>query len=236
MTKLNHDWITEGLIDFEYKKYVLLAYLKDVRGRFNESELYPFLSDLVFHYSNLKKIKDQKQLLYSQFPESLSKADFEKLKISYKKIVEDDAVMAQLQEIISYAIPRIDSAIKEGKEIYDFVEENMEFSPVGLTPIYDQEGYLFLNRDAERQVSIYRYAVSVFESSNEKYRGISTTYVGDEFQDFSRTYEKIKLDLAKRFSDLPNPASFLAVSKLSFPKSQTLLPIAKRLLIRYVST
>jgi hypothetical protein len=30
MNKLSENWISEGWIDFEYKKYLLLAYLKNV--------------------------------------------------------------------------------------------------------------------------------------------------------------------------------------------------------------
>ena len=49
MEKLSQDWLTQGLIDFEYKKYVLLAYLKTAKESFGRVELYPFLTDLVFH-------------------------------------------------------------------------------------------------------------------------------------------------------------------------------------------
>ena len=76
MEQLKHDWLTEGLIDFEYKKYILLAYLKDIRKRFDVNQLYPFMSDLVFHYRNILKVKESKKLMYENFPETLSKADF----------------------------------------------------------------------------------------------------------------------------------------------------------------
>jgi len=235
MVKLNHDWLTEGLIDFEYKKYILLSYIKDVRKNFDRTCLYPFLGDLIFHYGNLQKIKEKKQLMYDQFPSTLSKNDVEKLKVNYKKIIEDDEVMKEMEEILSYAIPIIDRTINQGKEIYDFVEEQMELSPVGLTPLYDKEGYLFINKDSSRDVSIYKYSISVFENASDKYRGINTTYIGEDFQDLSRSYEKIKLDLVKTFKELPNPASFLVLSKLKFPETPTILPIAKRLLMKQVS-
>ena len=64
MTELSKDWLTQGLIDFEYKKYILLAYLKNVRQNFQGQILYPFLSDLVFHYRNLLSIRENKQLIY----------------------------------------------------------------------------------------------------------------------------------------------------------------------------
>ena len=53
MEKLSKDWLTQGLIDFEYKKYLLLAYLQKAKKSFEKVELYPFLADLVFHYRNL---------------------------------------------------------------------------------------------------------------------------------------------------------------------------------------
>jgi len=82
---LQSDWLTNGLVDFEYKKYVVLGYLKDVKKKFSNYKLYPFLSDLVFHYQNLKSIKENKKVLYKHFPKVMTRADFQKLKLNYKK-------------------------------------------------------------------------------------------------------------------------------------------------------
>lgn len=235
MTGLKHDWLTEGMIDYEYKKYILLAYLKDIRERFDSSELYPFLSDLIFHYKNLKRVKDHKEVLYSSFPKSITRADFRKLQFTYERMIADDEVMDQIESIISFALPKIEEAIGLGKELYDLVEENMEMEPVGLTPIYANEGYVLVNEDSKRDVSVFRYQVTVFEQSDEKYRGINTTFVNNDFRDLGRSYEQIKIDLAKRFWDLPNPATFLVTYKLKFPLPQTILPVAKRLLVRQLS-
>jgi hypothetical protein len=32
MVELKQDWLTDGIIDFEYKKYMLLAYLQQVES------------------------------------------------------------------------------------------------------------------------------------------------------------------------------------------------------------
>ena len=235
MTQLSRDWLTEGLMDFEYKKYVVLAYLKDIRNRFNHIELYPFFSELLFHYRNLKRLSEDKELLLDQFPKQLSSADFQKLKLSYRLIIEDDEVMKIMQEIIAFSLPKMTDMLEEGKELHEFVNENIEFSPVGITPVYDQEGYLLLNIDANRDVSVYRYQVSFFQNASDKYRGVSTTFITNDFKDISRTYEHIKLDLARQYQDLPNPNTFLIVSKMKFPMEATLLPVAKQLVIRSVS-
>ena len=50
---LSENWFAEGYIDFELKKYTLLAYLQQVNGFFNENKLYPQLADVIFHHNNL---------------------------------------------------------------------------------------------------------------------------------------------------------------------------------------
>jgi hypothetical protein len=50
----------------------------------------------------------------------------------------------------------------------------------------------------------------------------------------ANTYENIKRTLIKKFTDLPNPSAYLVTSKMRFPYQQTLMPIAKRLLVREI--
>ncbi|MFY0602006.1 MAG: hypothetical protein JXR03_20195 [Cyclobacteriaceae bacterium] len=235
MDQLRQDWLTEGLIDFEYKKYVLLAYLKSIKRKFRTIELFPYLSDLILHYRNLEVVRNSKQVISDSFPKVISKADFQKLQISYESMVRDDKTMEELESIIMYAIERLTDVIGEGKEVHQFVEENVELLPVGISSTYEKEGYLFIRRENSKTISIYRYQVALFESATDKYRGISTTYINDERISYSKSYEKVKLSLSKRFNDLPSPATYLLLSKMKFPEKATLLPLAKRLLVQYIS-
>ncbi|MBK5280402.1 MAG: hypothetical protein JJE09_16205 [Bacteroidia bacterium] len=232
MNQLNENWLTEGLVDFEYKKYLLLAYLKKVKESFTRVELYPFLSDLVFHHRNLIAIKENKAMIYDQFPKRLSLENLQNLEINYRKIVEDDAVMQEIESIIEFALPQFKSSLEEGSFIYEYVESQCEISPVGLTSLYFQEGYLFVSQPPERETNIYRFQVTIFDNSNEKLRGIHTRHISTTERSFSNSYEQIKLNLIRQFTDLPNPATYLVVSKLKFPVVQTLMPVAKRLLIK----
>jgi hypothetical protein len=235
MKQLNKNWLTEGLIDFEYKKYVLLAYLQEVKGNFDSVKLFPHLSDLVFHYQNLLSVKHNKDLLYENFPKEISKADFEKLKLQYKRLVEDDDLMRELEEIIFYAIPQIKILLDEGKDLYESVEENLEISPVGITPLNYQEGYFFISEQNVRDLQIYEYQLSVFENANENFRGIHIRFLETVAKSITNTFENVKLDLVRRYQKLPNPATYIIYCKSSFPMNETLLPVAKRMLVRYVT-
>ncbi len=236
MASLSKDWLTQGLIDFEYKKYMLLAYLQQVKESFGRVELYPFLSELVFHYENLKAVQENRTLLREQFPRELSLEDFKKLVITYRQLVNDDAVMNELSSIIEFAIPQIKESLDEGSVIYEYVESHCELSPVGVTPLYAQEGYLFVTQPPEEETSIYRYQLSIFEEQHEQMRSLNTRFIETAVKSPFEPYENLKLSLTRRFTDLPNPAAYLVVSRLRIPFMATLMPIAKRLLVRHLST
>ncbi len=236
MRTLNQNWLTEGLIDFEYKKYILLAYLQEVKRSFTEQKLYPYLSDLVFHYQNLQSIKDNKKLLYENFPQEISKADFEKLNISYKKMVQDDDLMAQIEEILTFSIPRFKDLLNEGKNLYESIEEHVNIIQVGLASLYRNEGYLFLAQPHTPETRVYQYQITLFENAHEKYRGVHMMFLESLKRGIGVTYESLKVDVSRRYQTLGNPATYLIESAIRCPLDETLLPIAKRLLVKYIST
>lgn len=235
MEKLSKDWLTQGLIDFEYKKYLLLAYLQTVKKSFGKVELYPFLADLVFHYRNLQAVKENKTLIREAFPKEISLEEFNKLELSYREMVQDDVVMSELESIIEFAIPQIKDSLQEGTVIYEYVESQCEISPIGVTPLYANEGYLFVTQPPEKETKVYRYQVSIFEDSKEQLRSLNTRFIEDVNKNPLNTYERIKLDLIRRYKDLPNPAAFLVLSKMKFPFVETLMPVAKRLFVKHIS-
>ena len=236
MKQLNANWLTDGLIDFEYKKYLVLAYLQSAKGEFEEYKLYPFFADLIFHYQNLVQVRESKKLIYEQFPQRISKADFEKLEISYQKIVEDDEAMQEIEDIVAFALPRFKRTMDNGKEIYEWIESKIEIQPVGLLPMYSNEGYLFLNEYKVNDTKVYQYQITIFENLYEKFKGINVQYIETFSKNIGQTYENIKMSLTKKYSHLPNPATFMIISHVACPFHESLLPIAKRRLVKYVSS
>lgn len=235
MEKLKQDWVTNGLIDAEYKRYILLAYLKSVRKAFGQTELYPSLGELVFHYNNLLQIKKSKTLLSDRFPTGMKGIDRKKLELIYQEMIKDDDIMKELTDIIEYSLPQVKHVLEEGKEIYEFVERNCELVPVGLMPLYVDEGYFFVVVPPQNNTDVYRYQVTLFEQSNESYRGIHVELIDQMKKGVGVTYEGLKRKLISSRADLPNPATFAIESQFVFPMNATLIPVAKRLLVKYIS-
>ncbi|RFS25052.1 hypothetical protein DVR12_07660 [Chitinophaga silvatica] len=235
MGGLTETWFADGYIDFELKKYTLLAYLQDVNRYFNESKLYPQLTDIIFHYNNLIAFRDNKQYLQQQFPKRLTAVNLQKLELLYEQMIADDELMEELEDIIQYSITQMNNTIKEGTDIYEWVAGQLTIFPVGLVPLESQEGYLLLCDGSHRQTLVYNYRLTIFERHDEKYRGIHTSYVSSYQQDFVHTINHIKFLLIREQKQLPNPAVYCIETPLVMPIDETLLPIAKRSLVKYIA-
>lgn len=236
MKSLSETWFADGYIDFELKKYTLLAYLQEINRYFNEHKLYPQLSDIIFHYNSLVAFKKNKQYLQEQFPKKFTGIQLQKLQLLYEKMVDDDDLMKELEDIIYYATKRMETTISNGTEIYEMVEGNMTITPVGLIPLDLTEGYFFLCTAADTGTRVYRYRLSIFEKHDEKYRTIKTEFINYWRRSFVNTHESIKGELIRSRSALPNPAVYAINVALGFPVEETVLPVAKRSLVRYIST
>jgi len=236
MERLDENWLTNGLIDFEYKKYILYAYLTTVKENFNDKKLFPYMSDLIFHYRNLQVVKENKVIIVKKFPTEIEKADFEKLKLHYKKLVGDDEIMKELDSIIDFSSVKIKFCLEEGKEIYDFLENNIEIHTIGLSPLNNDEGYLFLSQKKNADYKLFRYMISVFENSVDRFRAVNFQYLGTFKKLITETFESIKKNLIQKYRELPNPATFLMQSEVEIPYEETYIPMAKRMLVKYVES
>jgi hypothetical protein len=235
MKQLSETWFAEGRIDFELKKYTLLAYLQEVNKYFTENKLYPQLADIIFHYNNIVAFRENKKHLQDHFPKKLTGIQLEKLQLLYEQMIGDDELMQELEDIIHYSTGKMKSAIQNGTGIYEFVEEKIDIAPVGLIPLDTQEGYFFLSSGNVRSTGVYYYRLSIFEKHDEKYRSIKTAFIDNWQRSISSTYEHIKSELIRHRKDLPNPAVYSIETTLSFPIDETLLPVAKRSLVKFIS-
>ncbi len=228
MNTLTSNWLTEDHIDFEYKKYLVLGYLQDVKNRYERKELYPSLSEVIEHYKSLKRIKDNADLIKHNFGKDLAGIDLEKMQLTYepKKIEKD--VLEELELIIDFSMPLFAEKINVGKEMYDYVEKNLSLSRVGISPLRKAEGYLIINIVHQKEAHVYQYGFSALQDTEQRVNQLQTEYTGTYTCNITNTFERIKEDLISTRKDLPNPAVYAIKSAIYTPFTETLLPIAKR--------
>jgi len=231
---LSETWFMEGYIDFELQKYRLLAYLQEVNKYFTESKLYPQLSDMIFHYNNLVAFRDNKKFLQNQFPKRIGFVNTQKLELVYEQMLADDELMQELEHITQYALEEMKGTINSGTEIYEFVEKQLRIEPVGILPLYKNEGYMLLRYGQYSEIRAYAYTITLFEHQDARYKGLRIAYMDSWAKSIVNTYEHIKRDIIRLNRDMPNPAVYSIEFPMDLPLQETLLPIAKRVLVRQI--
>jgi hypothetical protein len=235
MKNLSANWITEHLVDFEYKKYMLLAYLEDVKKNFRDKKLYPDLSDIIAHYRNLLTLKNNTNSIRDNFKKNVSGLDIEHLKLKFENLQDEDW-LSEIKQIIEYSLPLMASEVNEGKSIFDFVEKHILFEQVGLMPLNKREGYFLLSPFDSKQIVVYNYSLSSFTYQQEEQLGLHTSYFSSYALSLTRPVEKIKQEIICANPSLPNPAVYWFKAKTSIPKEETFLPVAKRMLFSAITT
>ncbi len=229
MKTLNPNWFAEGLIDTEYKKYVLLAYLQEIEMEYKAAKIFPALHNLDENIKCMMEFREKCNSLSAFFPKELTGIDEKTGNLTYSAQVEDPDLLKIMNGIIEFSLPHLEEKLEQGKEIFNTVQSMIEIKPIGVLPIYKDEGYFLVNCN-EPETEIYAYRVSQL-ADDHRYRILETRFLKRVKNSISNTYYQIKNRLISEFNELPNPATYLIQSQLSYPKDSTLLPVAKRLFL-----
>ena len=233
MTKLTSDWLTEGVFDFEYKKYVLMAYLQHIDSQFTINKLYPHLQELKLHFDTCVNIQANKNAMKAFFPKTLTGIDKNTLNLVYEENYQEDFYLSELNYILDFAIPNFSKTLSQGSERFLEVSENIKISPVGIVPLRVEEGYLFFVHTLERMISIFQYQLALYNERKERY--LKTVFVESVRLGIGNTVAQIKIDLTRKNKSLPNPATYIVESQYEYPLHETLLPVAKQLILREIN-
>lgn len=233
MEKLNLELFIRAAEDPEYSRYKLLAIMNRYLDFLHRSKLYPVFSNLIEIRALLKGILENRSSIEEKFPKRLIRFDLKTKKPVYRAEEVFGSNKGTIFDFIDWSMPQIQEGLNEGKAIYDFVEKNSEIREVGIIPLYKNEGYLLISDRANKAVNVYRYETILFSSEEEPLRTLRTKYLQSyPSDDFDYVAKEIKLDLTRQFPELPNPAAYLFHSEVDFPFKETILPIAKRKLMK----
>jgi len=221
--------------DLEKRQYIILGELKKISTEFQYYKVYPHLSELIQLNNTLKEITNRLSDLRSKFPKRIGKVDWVNQTIEHEVVFVDGTDLAAVEDLIEWALPHIQSVIQEGISIHEFVEDDLKIEHVGILPNYREEGYFFLPDNRKQKLKLFRFEVSIFQSSEDQYRSLKTTFLKALKQGSAMLSPgSIKLDLIREVKELPNPATFSFDTRLDFSFQQTLLPVAKRKLMQTI--
>lgn len=109
---LSITWYSEDPIDFEYKEYLLFAYLQKVELSFQNRILSP-------HLLHMERIIDELLIFRGSFEQI--KKTFDKNRYVYLDNIklegEDDRFIKEIKELVEFAIPQVQPRIDYGYKI-----------------------------------------------------------------------------------------------------------------------
>jgi hypothetical protein len=233
MTPLSLEDFTGAADDIERTQYKVLAGLQKARSAFDAQRVYPYLGRLVKLHGALVSVLKQTEEFRNPSTGRIAGIDWNEKKVTYEWPELKGTEMAEVEDLIRWALPRIREAIEDGKDVYEQVEDNLELETVGIMPSYVQEGYLMVPHREDGVLHVLRYTLSIIEGEDERHRALRTTHcktVSQESVDVDPS--TIKLRLVEERRDLPNPATYFSSIDLHVPYQETLLPVVKRRLVR----
>lgn len=234
--ELSLDLFTQVHSDVEKRQYRIMAALKEIADDYRRNRIYPHLAHLAGLHNTLEDIRTRLADLRSKFPKRIKKIDFVNREIEHEIVFVDGSDVAKVEELIEWALPLIKARIEEGKTIYEYVDEEIRISEVGIVPHYRDEGYFFVPDNEEARLVLFQYEMSIFHSAEDRYRSLKTRFLKEVEQDrVLLSPNSIKLELIRERRELPNPATYEFQTELQFPFRETIFPVVKRKLMQQLS-
>ena len=230
MKRLSPTWILDGLIDYEYKKYILLDYFQKVESDLKKKKLFPHVEDLSNHLSFILQLKHSKNITTNVFP-SLTPQDIIKFNFKYTACWCDNHERNQIEKLLNFALPKFRTAVMESSNIKREILAGMELEGVGHISSDISVGYIIIPKN---KMHVYKY--TIYEMPNQQ--GDLFQYMPERYikLDKFKTYEKsqspidIKMDLLIT-NNHPNLCLFLVSSEIKIPLRECYIHMVEDLIL-----
>lgn len=232
---LDTDWIIKDPIDYEHKKYVLLAYFKKVDKLISENKIYPIFIELSLHLANIQTIIKEKTIIYTK--KKFESCDDEVLlkdlmaKPIPKMNLEEEQ---ELDKIIKFTSSKFFEYFSLVKSFWTVIYETISISPKkNKKNINNGFGFLTFNDRKNGLIYVWEYKISeVLPKSKEFQTNIKLIFQGNK-KDL--TFNKI-LENFSNFDENQKKEAPVFEGKTSdnYPLDETLVPLFKRKLLSYI--
>lgn len=234
------NWILEEPIDFEYKQYIILDYIKKTGEKLEKFELYPSFQDLSIHYTSVCKVIENGQYItLKNKPEDIDDeillSDLIYNPIIFKSIEETEEIL----KIASFAKEKLQNLFMITKSLWSVVNETINLKLINsLDSLGFGIGYFFFNYGGEFYIYEYSF-VPIRENSPEHKCNIKLLYKGDEVDVESIIIERGKHGINGEYLEkINNYGIELPIFKISidqeFPLEGCLLSLMKRKVMNYI--
>lgn len=229
MEKLTINTFIDAIDDLEMSEYLVLGKIKNYLEQLRHNKIYPVLTELLEIDNLLEDLMRKKARFQNLFPKRVQNLDPENRTVIYSTVEFTDSEIEKVFEFIMWAMPRIKETLREAKEIHDFVKRNIHIAEIGIIPLYRNEGYFIVPDNQQKREQIFRFEMSLIPAESVLFNIIKTHFIESlsKAEIASRVLRDLKLELIRKYPELPNPAAYICETDLDFPFDETIFPVAK---------
>jgi len=225
---LDTDWMFQGYVDMEHKKYILLSYFQKLNKNLEEIKLYPMFTEISLHLGNIQTLINKNQMIYLEKKLSFDNDEISLSDLKYKEIPKlNKEEYDEYQNILTYSQPKLFDYFQILKSLWSVVYDKIDVKVVkNKGNIKSKIGFFYIIK--EQKTYIWRYSktktrgVINFTKSKSKliFEGpTSDIKIEEIISKHSKTYQKNKEEKCPVFE---------ITCKEDLPLQETLLPISKR--------
>lgn len=229
------DWVFQEPIDFEHKKYVLLAYFKKVDDLLLQNKIYPTFIELSLHLASLQTLVKEKVILSTN--KTFLSCDDEVLlkELTAKSIPElntDEKI--ELQKIVHHSATQFLDYFSVVKSywatIYESIDMTIKRNRKYLTK---PKGYIVYTHTNHNHIHVWEYQINELAPNIDEYNiKINLIYEGNKKElSLNKVIEQYS-SFTERESKIAPVFDFKSTKE--YPIDETLLPLFKRRLLAHI--
>lgn len=219
--QLGYNWFYRPRLDYELKRYEALAFEQYLGRCEREKIVNPPLKELNIQLKAIRQFLTELQADIYLKEKKIKSIDIEKAQINYTTIKDES--LLEVEQICNFLLKKIIPFKDIFENLKQQAEKEIEVIPVGICPVYWNEGWLLLKNKLKIDAFLYKNKMVLNENGNESFQ----TYFYKSFDyKYAESPNEIKRTLMYEYKDLPNPATYFVNSVSSYAIEETILPIA----------
>ena len=234
------DWIIQEPIDYEYKQYLLLDYIKKTGDKLENFELYPAFQELSILYSSAQRVIDHGQFItFKREPEDI---DDEILLVDliYNTIrFKDSEEMKEILNIAEFASKNFKDLFMIAKSLWSIVNESISLEVINNLDLANG-GWGYFYFEYKDEMYIYEYRLNkLHKKSVQNKCFIEKIYQGEEVDVEHFIMNNGLFGLGKELENEENGYGtdfprFKITFDQTFPLEGCLLSLSRRKVMNYI--
>ena len=229
------DWLFQDPIDFEHKRYVLLAYFKKIDDLLLENKIYPTFIELSLHLASLQTLVKEKVILSTN--KTFLSCDDEVLlkELTAKSIPELNGIeKEEVNKIIKHSANQFLEYFNVVKSYWSTIYESIDMTiKRNRRYLTKSKGYIIYTHTNHNHIHVWEYNNNALIPNIDEYNiKIKLIYEGDKKElSLNKVIEKYSSFNEKEVKVAP---VFDFKSTKEYPIDETLLPLFKRRLLAHI--